>query len=210
MCRDKCDTLQHTATHCNTLQHAATTHCNTLQHAATHHNVLPFVETSATQCNTLQYTATHRNTLQHTATRCNTLQHTAPNYNVLPCVETSAHELSAECPRTVRRVHCHANMQDAMQHAPSSCLFVISFSCDYIILSFEISWFHFILWWCESILWISPCHDIIGHDVILKFDVILKYYLLKFDDFIWSCDYIKQSGDRRCIGFENLFKIKAS
>jgi len=44
--------LQHTATHCNTLQ-------LTLQHAATH-------------CNTLQRTATHCNTLQHTATHCNT------------------------------------------------------------------------------------------------------------------------------------------
>ena len=41
-------TLQHTATHCNTLQHPATP-CNTLQHTATH-------------CNTLQYTAPHYNT----------------------------------------------------------------------------------------------------------------------------------------------------
>jgi len=48
-----CDmTLQHTATHCNTLQHA-------LQHTATH-------------CSTLPHTATHCNTLQHTATHCNT------------------------------------------------------------------------------------------------------------------------------------------
>jgi len=31
-------TLQHTATHCNTLQHTAT-HCNTLQHTATHCNI---------------------------------------------------------------------------------------------------------------------------------------------------------------------------
>ena len=43
--------LQHTATHCNTLQHTAIT----LQHTATH-------------CNTLQHTATHCNTLQLTAT----------------------------------------------------------------------------------------------------------------------------------------------
>ena len=41
-------TLQHTATHCNTMQHTAT-HCNTLH--------------------TLQLTATHCNTLQHTATQ---------------------------------------------------------------------------------------------------------------------------------------------
>jgi len=69
-----CNTLQHTATHCNTLQlearHTAP-HCNTLQHTATH-------------CNALQlearHTAPHRNTLQHTATHCNlrrdTLHHT--------------------------------------------------------------------------------------------------------------------------------------
>ena len=37
------ESLQHTATHCNTLQHT-TTHCNTLQHTATH-------------CNTLQHTS---------------------------------------------------------------------------------------------------------------------------------------------------------
>ena len=66
-----CNTLQHTATHCNTLhalQHSAhtATHCNTvhaLQHTATH----------CTQRNTLQHSA-------HTATHCNTqhtLQHTA-------------------------------------------------------------------------------------------------------------------------------------
>ena len=83
------DSLQHTATHCNTLQHTAT-HCNTLQHSATHCNTL---QHSATHCNTLQYTvtrctmscseshtiyrltATHCNTLQHTATHCNTLHH---------------------------------------------------------------------------------------------------------------------------------------
>ena len=56
------NTLQYTARHCNTLlsfyknrtlQHVAT-HCNTLQHTATH-------------CITLQHTATHCNTLQHTA-----------------------------------------------------------------------------------------------------------------------------------------------
>jgi len=40
--------LQHAATHCNTLQHAAT-----LQHCATHCSV---------RCNTLQLTATHCNT----------------------------------------------------------------------------------------------------------------------------------------------------
>ena len=59
-------TLQYTATHCyNTLQQTAT-HCNTLQHSATH-------------CSTLLNTATHCNTLRewgilltlrHTTTHC--------------------------------------------------------------------------------------------------------------------------------------------
>ena len=40
--------LQHTATHCNTLQHI----CNTLQHTATHCNTLQHI------CNTLQHTGT--------------------------------------------------------------------------------------------------------------------------------------------------------
>jgi len=66
-----CNTLQHTATHCNTPQHTAT-HCNTLQHTATH-------------CNALQHTATHCNTLQHTATHCNTLQHTATHMCAIMC-----------------------------------------------------------------------------------------------------------------------------
>jgi len=86
-----------TATHCNTLRHAATQHIqirasvqhqtyidNTLQHTATH-------------CNTLQHTATQHiqlkarvqhqryscNTLQHAATHCKTLQHTATQHKQL-------------------------------------------------------------------------------------------------------------------------------
>ena len=87
------NTLHHSATHRNALQHTAmlyiecvalvilgmrvviehtATHCNTLQHTATHCN-----------CNTLQYTAIHCSTLQDTATRCNTLQHTAAHCNTL-------------------------------------------------------------------------------------------------------------------------------
>ena len=82
-CFDGFNTLQHDATRCNMLQHAAThifwssvlalagsLHCNTLQHTATH-------------CNTLQYTATHYNTLQYTTTHCNTLQHTATHGNTV-------------------------------------------------------------------------------------------------------------------------------
>jgi len=79
----------HTATHCNTLQHTATNvcgynggydhtarHCNTLQDTATHCNTQ---QHAARHCKTLQYTvtlkfyiaATHCHTLPHTATQCN-------------------------------------------------------------------------------------------------------------------------------------------
>jgi len=50
----------------NTLQHTAT-HCNTLQHSATH-VIHTCVARHVTCLITLQHTATHCNTLQHTAT----------------------------------------------------------------------------------------------------------------------------------------------
>jgi len=68
-----------TASHYNTLQHAAT-HCNTLQyqpHSKGQELCKWGREVTATYCNTLEYTATHCNTLQHTATHCMTLEHTA-------------------------------------------------------------------------------------------------------------------------------------
>ena len=85
----QCNTLQHTATHCNThlreqsriaRNAAANTQC-----VAVYCSVLHFV---AVCCSVLQCIAvccsvpetepaTHCNTLQHTATHCNTLQHTA-------------------------------------------------------------------------------------------------------------------------------------
>jgi len=68
-------TLQHTATHCNTLQH--TTRCNT-------HLLLLLLAGRAsdgeTHCNSLQLTTTHCNSLQHSAMHCTTLQHTAAYY----------------------------------------------------------------------------------------------------------------------------------
>jgi len=76
--------LQHTATHCNTLQHttiqktsasaSGTTRAakfvvehisDTRPHTATHYNILQY---TATHCNTLHLTAAHCSTLQHTAT----------------------------------------------------------------------------------------------------------------------------------------------
>ena len=88
------NTLQLTATHCITIQHAGARVCNTVQHTA-------ILQRAATRCNalarartpnrlyvwipvyTLQHTTTHHTTLQPTATHRNTLQHSAPHRNAL-------------------------------------------------------------------------------------------------------------------------------
>jgi len=76
--------LQHSATHCNTLQHTATQFiCSTSQEILRKCATYAYLPPTATHCNTLQHTATHCNTLQHTATHCNTLQHTATHSNKL-------------------------------------------------------------------------------------------------------------------------------
>ena len=62
-------TLQHTGSHCNTLQHIA--RCNTLQHSATHCN------TDSNGHDPSSWANGSGHTLQHTATHCNTLQHAA-------------------------------------------------------------------------------------------------------------------------------------
>jgi len=89
-----CDTLQHTATYCNTLQHSATHNGNTLRKeepfplTATHYNAIQHTMEKhykkksrgvslqhTAQCNTVQHSATQCNTVQHSATQCNTLHH---------------------------------------------------------------------------------------------------------------------------------------
>jgi len=96
-----CIILQHNATHshvwrthyprelpqkniCNTLQHTAT-HCNTLQQTVMSdtHFILNRLSKEK-YCNTPRYTETH----------CNTLQHTATHYNTLNCQVSAAKELS--------------------------------------------------------------------------------------------------------------------
>jgi len=91
--------LQHSATHCNTMQRQTVRQCNALEHIATatlatHCSTLQYIAaacktpqygwaarvhrrngSSETRCKSLQHTATHCNTLRHTATHCNTLQH---------------------------------------------------------------------------------------------------------------------------------------
>jgi len=94
-------TLQHTATHCNALQHTAPqslslesiwylvysqvsfqrnvakeTCCNELMHTAIPCTTA-FVSWKYLVCGHPSYCTTHCNTLQHTATHCDTLQHTA-------------------------------------------------------------------------------------------------------------------------------------
>ena len=103
-----CNALQHTATHCisvNTrlFSHKETYICSTLQHTATHCNMLQHnahkefgfvicVNKRSIQskdiyiCSTLQHTATRCNTLQHTATYYNTLRH-----NAIPSVKRDLH-----------------------------------------------------------------------------------------------------------------------
>ena len=65
-----CATLQDSAVHCRTLQHAATT-CS-----AKTKGVFQYVTLHDTTalCSTLQHTAAHCNTLQHTATHCNNME----------------------------------------------------------------------------------------------------------------------------------------
>jgi len=67
-----CYPSQHTALLSNTLQRTAT-FCNTMQHTSA--SAYGLVCGSA--CNSLQLTAIHSNTLQHTATHCNTTPNTA-------------------------------------------------------------------------------------------------------------------------------------
>ena len=74
LCAQHCSTQQHTAVHCNSLQHTEI-QCKTLQHTAAHSNTLqPFNEVWLALPLCTKYIATHCNTLQYTAMHCNTLQ----------------------------------------------------------------------------------------------------------------------------------------
>jgi len=67
----------------NTLHHSVS-HCNTLQHTATHEALEWHEQPQALQVDilndTLHHSASHCNTVHHTAPH---LQHTAPHYNTL-------------------------------------------------------------------------------------------------------------------------------
>jgi len=74
--------LQHTATHCNTLQRTTTPvialrapwHVSLATCYLWQNGVSLALQHTATHCNPLQHTATHCNTLQHTVAHCSTLQ----------------------------------------------------------------------------------------------------------------------------------------
>jgi len=115
--------LQHTATHCNTLQHqiqgrlqqTATLQTPCKQHRCSY-PCIPmaahaFSET-ATLFDTLQQTATHCNPLQPTATHCNTLQHTA-TFDI-PMVAHPSSETATHCNTAT---HC-----SALHHTVPHCI----------------------------------------------------------------------------------------
>ena len=86
--------MQHSATHCNTLEHTITH--NTLQHTATHCNTL---QLTAAHCNTLQHESYHDGdyyvevlkTSTHMATHCSPLQPTAKHTATYTATHTAAY-----------------------------------------------------------------------------------------------------------------------
>jgi len=118
-----CNTLQHTAARCSTLQ-CTTTHCNALQHTAARCSTL---QHTAAHCNTrLQHTYTATRTLQHTATHihcnthCNTqLQHTSWRVLQLMTRKSSFNKLqhtATHC-NTVQHTQTHCSTCNTLQHA---------------------------------------------------------------------------------------------
>jgi len=118
--------LQHTATHCNTVQHGATRR-HTLQHSATHNKLFFHASCScditATHRNTLQHTAIHCNILQHTAPHCTTLHHTATHCSTLQHTATSCSRFNFQHPSSLTPPPipvkvCHCN---TLQHTATHC-----------------------------------------------------------------------------------------
>jgi len=149
-------TLQHTATHCNTLQHTTlmwhdsrvnaalpqyytATHCNTLQYTTLmwHDSRVNAALPQILHCNTLQHTTlmcdmTHLS-MQHchkyyTATHCNTLQHTT-----LMCDMTHVYVLTCKWDMT-HREWLSAHITKYM------CTMQFNMQFDYI--HFEVNMYH--------------------------------------------------------------------
>jgi len=68
----RCNTMQYTATLCNTLQHSAK---SVPKPQGWQRSIPAYACTCGPHCNTLLHTATRCNTMQHTAAHCKTLQH---------------------------------------------------------------------------------------------------------------------------------------
>ena len=105
------NTLQHNATHCNTLQHMlSATQCyifvislNLYYHSALLTTCSNTLQHNAIRCNTLQHTATHCHTPPHTATQCNSLQHSTSYCNTCPQLHAFYHQ-SATLPSCSNRL----------------------------------------------------------------------------------------------------------
>jgi len=117
--------LVQTATHFNTLEHAAANYA--LQHTATRCNTL---QRTGTHCNTLQYTATHHNILQHTAfvvsrrSPSHPLQHTA---NTSSPIATHRNTLPPRSHGGLPHTFCNSLQHTAIhrhtpQHTTTHCL----------------------------------------------------------------------------------------
>ena len=100
-------TVQHTATHCNTLQHTAT-HCNT--DPPLH----------------LQYLPIQKETHVHTATHCNTLQHTAKHHITDP-------PLHFQYLLTQKETHI-CTLQRTLQHAATRCNIDFPLHLRYVLI----------------------------------------------------------------------------
>jgi len=106
--------LQYTAPHCNAQAARGSglslkeemeapyddfytaTHCDTLPHAAT-------------LCNTLQHTAIHCNTLQHTAIHCNTQAARGSELSLKEQMEAPYHDFYPHhCNSVTKEARCHA------------------------------------------------------------------------------------------------------
>ena len=104
--------LQHTATHCNSLQHTCNTHahqtCEKPQYPKPMEISTTRSQLAATRCNTLPHPSTHCNTLQHT---CNTPEHQKcekPQYPLPIEIPTTRSQLAA--------THCNS-----LQHTATHC-----------------------------------------------------------------------------------------
>jgi len=108
-----CMTLQHFATHSNTMQHTAKlgTHV-TLQHSATLCNTLQHAATCSLQANTL---GTHI-TLQHPTTHCSALQHKTTILQHIHCRPT--HSAPTSRCNTLQLIAAHCN---TLQHTATHC-----------------------------------------------------------------------------------------